>query len=38
MIMGIRAGIDLINQLKDVEAIVIADDDQIYPSANLRFT
>jgi len=38
MIMGIRAGIDLIDQLKDVEAIVIDDDDQIYPSANLRFT
>ncbi|HXB35025.1 MAG TPA: FAD:protein FMN transferase [Puia sp.] len=38
MIMGIRAGIDMINQLKDVEAIVIDDDDQIYPSANLRFT
>ncbi len=38
MIMGIRAGIDLINQLKDVEAIVIDDDDRIYHSANLRFT
>jgi FAD:protein FMN transferase len=38
MIMGIRAGLDLINQLKDVEAIVIDDDDQIYHSANLRFT
>jgi FAD:protein FMN transferase len=38
MIMGIRAGIDLINQLKDVEAILIDDDDQIYHSANLRFT
>jgi thiamine biosynthesis lipoprotein len=38
MIMGIRAGIDMINQLKDVEAILIDDDDQIYSSANLRFT
>jgi thiamine biosynthesis lipoprotein len=38
MIMGIRAGIDMINQLKDVEAIVIDDNDRIYPSANLRFT
>jgi thiamine biosynthesis lipoprotein len=38
MIMGIRAGIDMINQLKDVEAIVIDDNDHIYPSANLRFT
>jgi thiamine biosynthesis lipoprotein len=38
MIMGIRAGIDMINQIKDVEAIVIDDNDRIYPSANLRFT
>jgi thiamine biosynthesis lipoprotein len=38
MIMGIRAGIDMINQLKDVEAIVIDDNDRIYTSANLRFT
>jgi FAD:protein FMN transferase len=38
MIMGIRAGLDMINQLKHVEAIMIDDDDQIYHSANLRFT
>jgi thiamine biosynthesis lipoprotein len=38
MIMGIRAGIDMINQLKDVEAIVVDDDDRIYYSANLRLT
>lgn len=38
MIMGVRAGIDLINQLKDVEAILIDDDDNLYPSAKLRFT
>lgn len=38
MIMGIRAGIYMINQLKEVEAIIIDDDDQIYHSANLRFT
>ena len=37
MIMGIRAGIDLINQLANVEAILIDDNDQIYPTANLRF-
>jgi thiamine biosynthesis lipoprotein len=37
MIMGIRAGIDMVNQLRDVEAIVIDDDDRIYHSANLRF-
>ena len=38
MIMGIRAGLDMINQLKGVEAIVIDDDDRIYHSENLRFT
>lgn len=37
MIMGTRAGLDLIDQLKDVEAIVIDDDDCIYRSANLYF-
>lgn len=38
MIMGIRAGLDMINQLKGVEAIVIDDDDKIYHSKNLRLT
>jgi thiamine biosynthesis lipoprotein len=38
MIMGVRSGIDLINQLKNVEAILIDDDDRIYPTANLHFT
>lgn len=38
MIMGIRAGLDMINQLKGVEAIVIDDDDRVYHSENLRFT
>jgi len=38
MIMGIRAGIDMVNQLKDVEAIVIDEHDRIYHSANLHFT
>jgi thiamine biosynthesis lipoprotein len=38
MIMGVRAGLDLVNQIKDVEAIVIDDNDQIFHSDNLRFT
>lgn len=38
MIMGIRAGLHMIDQLKDVEAIVIDDHDQLYHSANLHFT
>jgi thiamine biosynthesis lipoprotein len=38
MIMGIRAGLNMINQLNGVEAIVIDDDDRIYHSDNLKFT
>jgi thiamine biosynthesis lipoprotein len=38
MIMGIQAGLDMINQLKNVEAILIDDDDHMYTSNNLSFT
>jgi thiamine biosynthesis lipoprotein len=38
MIMGIRAGLDLINQLNGVEAIVIDDVDRIYYSSHLTLT
>ena len=38
MIMGIRAGLDMIDQIKDMEAIVIDDDDNIYKSKNIHFT
>jgi thiamine biosynthesis lipoprotein len=37
MIMGIRAGLDMINQIKDVEAIIVDDEDRIYTSKNIRF-
>ena len=37
-IMGVKAGLDMINQVKDIEAIVIDDNDIIYTSANLHFT
>lgn len=36
MIMGIKAGLDMINQIKDIEAILIDDDDRIYTSQNIR--
>jgi FAD:protein FMN transferase len=36
MIMGIRAGLDLINQIKDIEAIVVDDENRIYTSKNIR--
>jgi FAD:protein FMN transferase len=38
MIMGIHAGLDMINQMKDIEAIIIDDDDIIYKSNNIHFT
>ncbi len=37
-IMGIRPGLDMINQIKNIEAIVIDDNDIIYTSHNLHFT
>ena len=38
MIMGIRAGLDMINQLKDIEAILIDDEDKIYTSDHIHFS
>jgi thiamine biosynthesis lipoprotein len=37
-IMGIKAGLDMVNQIKDMEAIVIDDNDIIYTTKNLHFT
>lgn len=37
-IMGIKAGLDMVNQIKDMEAIVIDDNDIIYSTKNLHFT
>jgi FAD:protein FMN transferase len=34
-IMGINAGLDMINQLKNMEAIIIDDDDKLYTSKNI---
>ena len=38
MIMGIKAGLDMINQIKDMEAILIDDDNKVFTSNNIRFT
>jgi thiamine biosynthesis lipoprotein len=38
MIMGIRAALDMIDQMKDIEAILVDDDDRVYASKNIRFT
>lgn len=38
MIMGIKAGMHLINQMKDIEAIVIDDNNTVYASDNIRFS
>jgi thiamine biosynthesis lipoprotein len=36
MIMGIYTGLDLINQMKNIEAIIIDDDDKMYTSKNIH--
>jgi thiamine biosynthesis lipoprotein len=37
MIMGIEAGLYMINQMKDIEAVLIDDNNGIYISDNIRF-
>jgi thiamine biosynthesis lipoprotein len=37
-IMGIEAGLDMINQMKDIEAVIIDDDDKIYTSKHIHFS
>ena len=36
MIMGVRAGMDMINQINNLEAIIIDDDNKVYKSDHLR--
>ena len=36
MIMGISTGLDLINQMKNIEAVIIDDDDKLYTSNNIN--
>lgn len=38
MIMGIKAGVDMIDQIRDIECILIDDDNRIYTSANIKLT
>jgi len=38
MVMGLKAGMNLINQMKDIEAIVIDDNNTVYASDNIRFS
>jgi thiamine biosynthesis lipoprotein len=37
MIMGIRAGLDMVNQINDLEAIMIDDNNRIHTSKNIHF-
>lgn len=37
-IMGIKAGLDLINQLKQVECVIIDDDNKLYVSRNINLS
>jgi len=36
MIMGIKTGLDMIDQIKDIEAVIIDDDDRIYTSKHIN--
>jgi len=36
MVMGIEAGLDMINQMKDIECILIDDNNRIYTSVNIK--
>jgi thiamine biosynthesis lipoprotein len=36
MIMGIHTGLDMINQIKDMEAVIIDDNDLVYTSNNIN--
>ena len=36
MIMGIRTGLDMIDQIKNIEAVIIDDDDRMYTSKNIN--
>jgi len=38
MIMGIHAGLDMIDQIKDIEAIIVDDEDKVYTSKNIHLT
>lgn len=38
MIMGINTGLDLINQMKDIEAVIIDDNNRLYTSKNINLT
>lgn len=35
-IMGVHAGLDMINQMKDIEAVIIDDNDRLYTSKNIN--
>jgi thiamine biosynthesis lipoprotein len=37
MIMGIAAGMDMINQIQNIEAIIIDDDNNLFTSKNINF-
>jgi thiamine biosynthesis lipoprotein len=38
MIMGVEAGLNMINQISDIEAIVIDDNNTLYASKNIKLT
>ena len=38
MIMGIKTGLDMLNQMKEIAGIIIDDNDKIYTTKNINLT
>jgi thiamine biosynthesis lipoprotein len=38
MVMGVKAGLTLINQMKNIACIIIDDDDKIYTTNNIKIS
>jgi thiamine biosynthesis lipoprotein len=38
MIMGVHAGMDMINQMKDIEAVLVDDDNNLFTSSNIHLS
>ncbi len=38
MVMGVKAGLDMVNQVKDIECVIVDDYDKVYRSDNIRWS
>ena len=37
-VMGVKTGIDLVNQMKNIACIIIDDNDKVYTSRNIKIS